>query len=59
MSARRDKKRAERARRNAAKKSRMKSGEKHESNYGKKKAYLYAHGLWGFEVPSPKPWKSA
>lgn len=27
------------------------------SNYGKKHAYLTHHGLWGFDVPEPKPWK--
>ena len=28
-----------------------------ESEYARKRAYLNKHGLWGFEVPEPKPWK--
>lgn len=27
------------------------------SNYSRKHAYLARHGLWGFEVPEPKPWR--
>jgi hypothetical protein len=27
-----------------------------QSNYAKKKIWLHRHNLWGFEVPSPKPW---
>ncbi len=30
-----------------------------ESNYARKKAYCHKHGVWGFEVPIPKPWKRA
>jgi hypothetical protein len=30
-----------------------------DSNYGRKKAYCAAHGVWGWEVPEPKPWKKA
>jgi len=29
-----------------------------ESQYAKKYAYLNSTGLWGWEVPEPKPWKS-
>ncbi len=39
----------------AAKENRMKrSGAK--SNYGKKNAFLHAHGGWGFDY-TDKPWK--
>ena len=31
----------------------------YESNYARKRAYLNKHGLWGWEVPAPKPWKRA
>lgn len=27
------------------------------SRYGRKKAYCAANGVWGWEVPEPKPWK--
>lgn len=26
------------------------------SKYARKHAYLSKNGLWGFQVPSPKPW---
>ncbi len=26
------------------------------SRYARKKKYLDRNGLWGFEVPAPKPW---
>jgi len=29
-----------------------------KSAYAKKSAWCHAHGVWGFDVPSPKPWKS-
>lgn len=30
-----------------------------KSKYARKYAWLHAHGMWGFDVPQPKPWKSA
>lgn len=30
-----------------------------ESKYARKRVYLARHGLWGSEVPEPKPWKIA
>lgn len=27
------------------------------SRYARKRAYLTKAGLWGFQVPEPKPWK--
>lgn len=27
------------------------------SNYGRKRAYCQKHGVWGFQVPNPKPWR--
>jgi hypothetical protein len=30
-----------------------------ESQYARKKAYCHKNGVWGFEVPEPKPWKSS
>ena len=29
------------------------------SRYGKKASYLKKHQVFGFDVPEPKPWKSA
>ena len=29
---------------------------KGKSKYARKAKYLHNAGLWGFEVPSPKPW---
>lgn len=29
------------------------------SNYARKRAWCLKHGVWGFEVPNPKPWRSA
>jgi len=29
------------------------------SNYARKKAYCHKHGVWGFEVQNPKPWKKS
>jgi hypothetical protein len=28
-----------------------------KSKYARKAAWLFRHGVWGFEVPFPKPWK--
>jgi len=28
-----------------------------KSKYARKHAYLNKAGLWGFEVPTPKPWQ--
>ena len=28
------------------------------SNYARKASYCRGNGVWGFEVPEPKPWKS-
>lgn len=41
-------------------KSQMASDKKKKklSRYGRKHAYLAKNNLWGFEVPSPKPWGS-
>lgn len=30
-----------------------------ESNYARKRKYCHKNGVWGFEVPFPKPWKKA
>lgn len=30
-----------------------------ESQYARKKAYCHKNGVWGFEVPEPKPWRKA
>lgn len=30
-----------------------------ESSYGRKRKYCLKHGVWGFEVIGPKPWKKA
>lgn len=30
-----------------------------DSNYARKKAYCRKNGVWGFEVPEPKPWKKS
>jgi hypothetical protein len=30
-----------------------------ESRYAKKHKYCIKNGVWGFEVPEPKPWKGA
>ena len=27
------------------------------SSYSKKRAFLHRYGGWGFEYPSPKPWR--
>lgn len=27
-----------------------------ESRYARKRAWCNSHGVWGFEVPFPKPW---
>lgn len=29
------------------------------SNYARKAEWLNAHGVFGFEVPQPKPWRSS
>lgn len=41
-------------RRAQRKASQLKPGEK--SRYARKKEYCDKHGVWGFEVPTPKPW---
>jgi hypothetical protein len=28
-----------------------------DSKYARKRRYLKRHGLFGFQVPEPKPWK--
>ena len=44
------------ARKKAAKLAAMdKAGGK--SRYARKHAYCVRNGVWGFEVPEPKPWK--
>jgi hypothetical protein len=30
-----------------------------ESDYARKRDYCNKHGVWGFEVPEPKPWKKS
>ena len=42
----------------ATKRQRKLSGEKPsgESRYARKAEYCRTHGVWGFEVPEPKPW---
>ena len=30
-----------------------------DSQYARKYAYCFKHGVWGFEVGEPKPWKKA
>jgi desulfoferrodoxin (superoxide reductase-like protein) len=30
-----------------------------ESTYARKRDYCNKHGVWGFEVPEPKPWKKS
>ena len=30
-----------------------------ESNYARKRKYCLRHGVWGWEVPYPKPWRKA
>ncbi len=32
---------------------------KGKSNYARKRSYCIKNDVWGFEVPFPKPWKSA
>lgn len=55
----RSKKRAqERAKRSAARAA----GQKRpggQSAYARKAAWLQTHGMWGFDVPHPKPWRSS
>ncbi len=47
-----------RAQNRAAKDRRMrKDGGGGQSNYARKFAWLNSNGLWGFEVPDPKPWR--
>jgi hypothetical protein len=49
-------KQATRLSRKAAKEAAMRKPGK-QSNYARKRDYLHKHGLWGWEVPEPKPWK--
>ncbi len=30
-----------------------------KSSYARKAEWLNAHGMWGFDVPHPKPWLSS
>lgn len=30
-----------------------------KSKYGRKSEWLHSHGMWGFDVPHPKPWRSS
>ena len=30
-----------------------------DSQYARKHAYCSKHGVWGFEIAEPKPWKKA
>ena len=30
-----------------------------QSNYARKRSYCAKNNVWGFDVPFPKPWKSA
>jgi hypothetical protein len=42
------------------KKARKEAAMKHpsgESQYGRKKRYCESNGVWGFQVPEPKPWR--
>lgn len=45
-------------------KKKLKMGSKYrggggDSRYARKRKYLARRGLWGWEVPEPKPWKRA
>lgn len=49
-----------RARQRAAKRERKmtkRSDGAGESKYARKKKWLNSNGMWGFDVPSPKPWR--
>jgi hypothetical protein len=45
------------SRKRATKAQRMKPGA--QSNYARKRAWCDKHGVWGWEVPEPKPWRSS
>jgi hypothetical protein len=48
----------DRAKRKAQKQAGMKRpGGK--SRYARKRDWLHAHSMWGFDVPEPKPWRSS
>jgi hypothetical protein len=49
---------ARRAQKRAAKEAAMRKPG-HKSKYARKVAYCLKHGVWGFEVPWPKPWGGA
>lgn len=54
------KRRTSRANERAKRKAAREVGQKRpsgQSNYGRKSRWLNEHGMWGFDVPSPKPWK--
>ncbi len=44
------------AQKRQARKTRFAEGGKGNSRYARKAAYLHKNGLWGWEVPHPKPW---
>jgi len=44
------------AEKRAWKKKRMERKD-HDSKYSRKRAYCIRYGVWGFDVPEPKPWK--
>jgi len=58
MAKRRTKKLKERQKKASERAKRM-DNPSGESNYGRKHAYCFRHGLWGFDVRAPKPWKRA
>jgi hypothetical protein len=55
---RRTSKAAERAKKKAAREAGMKNPGG-ASKYARKHAYCLKHGVWGFEVSNPKPWKKS
>lgn len=57
MSKSRNEKKAKRATKRAAKAAAMKNPG-FKSKYAIKHRWLSRHGLWGWEVPEPKPWKT-
>ncbi len=51
-----EKRKAQSSRKRHKKSAAYKEG-KGNSLYAKKRAYCLKNGVWGFEVPEPKPWK--
>lgn len=46
----------------AKRRAQRQSGQKRpggKSRYARKRDWLLAHGMWGFDVPHPKPWGSS